>query len=244
MTLIKTTREIELLQAGGRIARKAIDEAVSLARAGMTTLELNAVAEQSIAAAGATPSFKGYEGFGFATCINVNAGIVHGIPSNYRLRRGDIVSVDLGVLYQGLHTDVSESFELETHAQEQFLQVGRDALAGAIAQCVLGNKVGDISSAIQATVERAGYSVSRDLAGHGVGRQLHEDPYVECFGRPGKGRQIVEGMTLALEVIYQQGRPELSLAKDGWTLVTKDGSLSGLFEKSVAVTRQGVLVLT
>jgi methionyl aminopeptidase len=207
-------------------------------------LEINNIAEKIILDAGAKPCFKGYDDFPFATCINVNSGIVHGIPGGYKLQNGDVVSVDLGVLYKGLNTDVSESFEVETDNESRFLETGKKALEKAIKACILGNHIGDISSAIQITIEGAGYSVSRDLAGHGVGRKIHEDPFIECFGRPRTGERLVEGMTLAIEVIYQKGRSELELAKDGWTLGTKDGSLSGLFEKSVALTRQGALVLT
>lgn len=244
MILVKTPKEIEIMQEGGKIARKAVDEAVRQAKVGMTTRELNDIAEEVIIKLGGIPSFKGFEGYPAAACINVNSGVVHGLPSDYRIQAGDIVSVDLGVLYRGLNTDVSETFELVSQKEIEFLQAGRRALELAIEACVMGNRIGDISYAIQSTVEKAGYSVSRDLAGHGVGREIHEDPYVECFGRAGKGHKLVEGMTLAIEVIYQKGRPELVLSGDGWTLETKDGSLAGLFEKSVAVTRQGPLVLT
>lgn len=244
MTLIKTLKEIETMQEGGKIARKAVDEAVRQTKVGMTTREINDMAGKIILDAGGKPCFKGFEGFPSAVCINVNAGIVHGLPGSYRLGVGDVVSVDLGVLYKGMITDVSESFEVETNSQDQFLSAGKKALEEAIKACVVGNRVGDISHAIQKTIESAGYSVTRDLAGHGVGRAVHEDPYIACYGRPGRGEKLVEGMTLAIEVIYQKGNPTLILDKDGWTLSTKDGSLSGLFEKSVAVTRQGVLVLT
>ena len=244
MILIKSSQEIEIMREGGKIARKAVDEAVKRAKVGMTTLELNNIAEKVIIGMGGIASFKGYKGFPFATCININEGIVHGVPNKYKVRRGDVVSIDLGVLYKGLNTDVSESFEVETNVQDKFLDTGRKALEKAIGVCVIGNKIGDISYAIQKTVENAGFSVTRDLAGHGIGKEIHEDPYVACFGQPGKGPEIKEGMTLALEVIYQKGHPKLRLAKDGWTLCTKDGSLSGLFEKSVAVNRQGALVLT
>ncbi len=244
MVTLKTPEEIKLMLEGGRIARKAVDEAVRQAKVGMTTMELNHIAEEVIIRSGGIPCFKGFEGFPTATCININSGVVHGLPSDYKMQAGDIVSVDLGVFYKGLNTDVSESFEVESQKETKFLATGRRALELAIEACVVGNKIGDISYAIQSTIERAGYTVSRDLAGHGVGRDIHEDPYVECFGRPGKGYKLVEGMTLAIEVIYQKGRPEVKLDKDGWTLETKDGSLAGLFEKSVAVTRQGALVLT
>lgn len=244
MILIKTPNEIEIMQEGGRIARKAVDEAVRQAKVGVTTLELSHIAEEVILSLGGVPVFKGFEGFPSAACINVNSGVVHGLPSEYKLQMGDLVSVDLGVQYKGLITDVSETFEVGTQNEERFLSVGRRALEKAIQACVLGNHIGDISYAIQTTVEEAGYSVSRDLAGHGVGKKLHEDPYVECFGKAGKGRKLEVGMTLAIEVIYQKGKPDLVLDKDGWTLKTKDGSLSGLFEKSVAITSHGTLVLT
>ncbi len=244
MILIKSSQEIEAMLESGKIARKAIDEAVKQARVGMTTMELNNLAEKVIVDAGGKPCFKGFEGFPTATCININEGIVHGLPGKYQMKSGDIVSVDLGVLYKGMYSDVSESFELETNLQKRFLYFGRKALELAIESCVIGNHIGDISYAIQSTLKHAGYTVTKDLAGHGVGRELHEDPYVECFGRRGKGHEIKENMTFAIEVIYQKGRPELKLDKDGWTLKTADGSLAGLFEKSVAVTRQGPLVLT
>ncbi|MFH1295528.1 MAG: type I methionyl aminopeptidase [bacterium] len=244
MIVLKTPAEVEKMVQGGKIARRALTAAVQQAKVGVSTLELNQLAEQFILAAGAKPSFKGYEGFPAATCINVNSGIVHGLPNDYRLQIGDVVSIDLGVLFAGLHTDVSESFEVEANNHCKFLATGKKALDLAVSACVVGNRIGDISWAIQRTVERVGYSVSIDLAGHGVGRELHEDPFIECFGQPGQGVLLKAGMTLAVEVIYQQGRPELVLAEDGWTLRTKDGSLSGLFEKSVAVTGRGVLVLT
>jgi len=244
MVTIKTPKEVELMLEGGRIARKAVDEAVRRAKVGMTTMELNNIAEEVIVKSGGIPCFKGFEGFPTATCININSGIVHGLPSDYKMQAGDIVSVDLGVLYKGLNTDVSESFELSSQKERKFLETGRRALELAIEACVIGNKIGDISHAIQSTIEGGGYTVSRDLAGHGVGREIHEDPYVEGYGRAGKGYNLVEGMTLAIEVIYQKGRPDLHLDRDNWTLSTRDGTLAGLFEKSVAVTRQGALVLT
>jgi methionyl aminopeptidase len=244
MILIKTDKEIAAMQECGKIARRAIDEAVKSARAGMTTMELNDLAEKVILGSGGLPCFKGYEDFPTATCINVNEGIVHGFPGSYSLKVGDIVSVDLGVRYKGMVTDVSETFELTTNRQQKFLEAGRKALAGAVETCVVGNHIGDISFAIQKTVEALGYTVTRDLAGHGVGREVHEDPYIPCYGRPKRGEKLLEGMTLALEVIYQTGSPDLILEDDGWTLATRDGSLSALFEKTVALTRQGVLVLT
>lgn len=244
MVVIKSPEEVNIMKEGGLIARKALDTAIRNARVGMTTLELNNIAEEVILKEGGYPCFKGYEGFPFATCINVNHGIVHGLPNDYVLKKGDLVSIDLGVLYKGLTTDVSETFELGSNTHKGFLETGRKALTAAISKCKVGNRVGDISFAIQSIIERAGYSVSRDLSGHGVGKSIHEDPYVLCYGNPGEGLELVEGMTLAIEVIYQKGKPDLVLEPDGWTLSTKDGSLSGLFERTVAVGSKTPLVLT
>lgn len=242
--IIKTLEEIDAMKAGGKIARDAVIQTIRAAAPGMTTMNLNDLAEQHILSAGGKPCFKGFEGFPSATCINVNEGIVHGLPGSYKLKTGDLVSLDLGVLYKGMITDVSESFEVKSAKHKDFLNAGKNALKKAIEECVVGNHIGDISYAMQKTIETAGYSVSRDLAGHGVGKMIHEDPYVPCYGRPKRGIKVVEGMTLAIEVIYQKGFPELILDPDGWTLSTRDGSLSGLFESSVAVLKQGVLVLT
>lgn len=244
MVVIKSPKEISIMKKCGLIARKALDTAIKSAKAGMTTLQLNNIAEEVILKEGGYPCFKGYEGFPFATCINVNHSIVHGLPNDYVLKKGDLVSIDLGVLYKGLITDVSETFELDSDMHKDFLETGKKALATAISKCKVGNKVGDISFAIQSIIEGAGYSVSRDLSGHGVGKSIHEDPYVLCYGNPGEGLELVEGMTLAIEVIYQKGKPDLVLEPDGWTLSTKDGSLSALFEKTVAVGSEAPLVLT
>ena len=244
MITIKTAHELELMQAGGAIAREAIDKAIRAVGVGVSAFTLNKLAEELIHARGGLPCFKGYEGFPFATCINVNAGIVHGIPTGYRFKKGDIVSVDLGVLYRGYNTDVSETVEVGSSKEDQFLQLGRKALELAIFECREGGRVGDIANAIQKTIEDKGYSVSRDLVGHGIGRKVHEDPFVPCFGKPDTLERLCKGMTLAIEVIYQKGSPKLSLGKDGWTLSTWDGSLAALFEKTVAVTAGEALVLT
>lgn len=240
----KTPQQIEDMVQGGKIARFVLEELVKEAKVGVSLKELDALAEKLILGKGATPSFKRVDDYRYTTCINLNDGIVHGIPTAVKLKRGDVVSIDLGVYYKGLHTDLSHTLELETHVHEKFLATGIKALEASILACREGNKIGDISSAMQTLVEQQGYSVSRDLVGHGVGADLHEEPYVPCFGKPGNGPTLKEGMTLAIEVIYQEGKPEIVLEEDGWTLSTKDGSLSGLFEKTIALSRGKTLVLT
>lgn len=244
MISIKTPKDLELMIEGGKIARKAIDMAIEAVKPGVTGLDINSIAKDYILQSGAVPSFKGYEGFTHAVCVNINSGVVHGIPNNQKFKPGDVVSVDLGVLLNGYHTDVSESVEVETLSHKKFLDTGREALKEAIFMCRPGNRVGDISNSIQNVIEREGYSVSRDLAGHGVGRELHEDPFIPCYGKKGKGEKLAVGMVLAIEVIYQVGDYPLVIGNDGWTLSTRDGSLSGLFEKTVAVTTGDALVLT
>lgn len=242
------------MKEGGKIAAEALVEVLAAAKPGVSTLELNNRAEKLILAAGGKPSFKGFQDYPFATCINVNEGIVHGIPTERKLRAGDIVTVDLGVFYKGLHTDTARtvgvgSSALQLFSVQQFLSVGWQALEGAIDQCQVGKTVGDISHTIQTTVERAGYNVARELGGHGVGRKLHEPPFIPGFGQPGTGPALKEGMTLAIEVIYMQGNGKIKTLDDGWTVVASsrsrgDGRLAGLFEHTVAVTKGGPVILT
>ncbi len=250
LILIKSSSDIEAMKTGGKIAAAVREKVLAAAEPEISTLELDALAEKFILEAGGKPSFKGFEGYTFATCINVNEGIVHGLPSaKGRLKGGDIVTVDLGVLYKGLHTDTARTIEIgkKTKKQKnkkQFLSVGQKALEMAIEQCQIGNHVGDISHTIQKTVEEAGYNVARELGGHGVGRKLHEPPFIPEFGQPGTGPVLKEGMTLAIEVIYAQGSGKIKVLNDGWTVVTVDGGLAGLFEHTVAITRTGPIILT
>lgn len=252
MVNLKTPAEMEIMRRGGRIAAQVRDEVLACARVGMTTLALDALAEQKILSFGAQPSFKGYRGYPFATCLNVNEGVVHGLPTAYRLKGGDLLSLDLGVYYQGFHSDTAATVvvgaePLSPEAREKreaFLAAGRKALAVAVAQLKGGGRLGDVSAAMQETIEAAGLNVVRDLVGHGIGRQLHEDPVVPCVGRRGQGLRLEVGMVLALEVIYTQGRWAWRTAADGWTIVTADGRWGGLFEQTVALTASGPIVLT
>lgn len=244
MIHIKTPQEIDIMRESGKIAAVALKNVLAAVKVGTTLKELDKIAEKTILDAGAKPSFKMVEDYPFTTCLNINAGVVHGIPNNYALKRGDLLSIDLGAYYKGFHSDLSWTLEIETNNEQKFLDTGKKALEAGIFNATVGNHVGDISNAIQVAVERAGYSVSRDLVGHGVGKELHEDPYVAGYGKKGSGPLLKEGMVLAIEVIYQKGKPKLVLEKDNWTLSTADNSLSGLFEQSVAITKNGPIVLT
>jgi len=241
---VKTPEELKIMEEGGKIARKALNKALEAIKPGVKTMELEKIVDEFILSQGGEASFKTVEGYEFATCINTNEGLVHGLPGEYKIKKGDLVSVDLGVYYQGFHTDLSHTIEVETDKYKEFLEVGEKALAAGTAKCAPGNRIGDISSAMQKVVEDAGYSVSRDLVGHGIGKELHEDPYVPGYGKAGDGKRIKEGMVFAIEIIYQIGSPEINISDDGWTLETADKSIAGLFENTVAATKSGPKVLT
>lgn len=231
---------------GGQIAAQVLDQVRRRAQVGAALLDLEKLAILEIERRGARPSFLGYRGYEFATCLNVNEGIVHGLPNGYRLKNGDLLKIDLGIFFQGFHTDTALSIVVgkRTEFQERFLRAGQGALKNALAGCQVAGCVGDLSAAMQTTVEAAGFNVVRDLVGHGVGRKLHEPPQIPCYGGNGSGRVLEAGMTLAVEVIYCAGNPDLRVLEDGWTMITKDGSLAGLFEHTVAVTASGPRVLT
>jgi len=257
MIRIKTPDEIKIMQTGGRMLSETLKEVCANVRPGISELELDALADKLIKEKGGEPGFKKVEGYHHATCISTNEVVVHGIPSPRVLKEGDIIGIDCGVFYQGFHTDMSETLRVRSKNQElsikndevdKFLKVGRQALEAGIAKAKAGNHVGDISKAIQDIVElRNGYSVVRSLVGHGVGKELHEDPEVPGYlqGKIEKTPELKEGMVIAIEVIYNMGGPDLAFANnDGWTLKTKDNSLAGLFERTIAITKSGPLVLT
>lgn len=244
MIPIKTPKEIEKIASAGKIAQGALQAALKEVKPGITTSELDKIAEDYILKNGATPGFKTVEDYNYTTCINVNEGLVHGLPNEYKLKKGDLVSIDLGAYLDGWHSDLSYSTEVETQNHKEFLKIGKNALDAGIKAFEVGNRLGDVGYAMQSVVEKAGYTVSRDLVGHGIGRELHEEPYVPGYGRPGKGLEIRPGMVFAIEIIYQKGDPEIAILDDEWTLVTADGSLSGLFEHTVAATEAGPRILT
>lgn len=246
--LLKTPSEIKIMSEGGsKLARvkKALKEVVL---EGVSAKEIDDLADALIEKEGGKPSFKMVPGYHWATCINVNEGVVHGIPKKQIVfKRGDVVSIDVGLFYKGFHTDTSFTVGIEVDSvKAKFLETGRLALRDAISNAGPGKRIYDISAAIEKEITRRGYSPVRTLVGHGVGRALHEEPQIPCFtsGKREKSPEIVAGMTLAIEVMYAQGLPNVKLASDGWTITSSDGTITALFEESVAVTKNGPLVLT
>lgn len=247
MTRVKTPSEIIILKEAGRISRLAMSEAVKAIEAGITKRELDSVATKVILSEGGELSFTTVDNYKYATCITINDEIVHGIPDKTILKNGDIISIDLGTMLNGLHTDCATSRVVgQGDKLGDFLQAGHQALIAGIKQVKDGARVGDISEAIQKILEKSNpYHVSRELTGHGIGDELHEDPMIPGFGRAGTGPVLKEGMTIAIETIYARGTSLIKYVKnDGWTLATKDGSDSGLFEDTVLVGKSGPIVLT
>ena len=248
MIQLKSTREIELMAEGGRIladTRALIRREV---RAGISTMELDAMAEEFIRShPGATPAFKGLYGFPGSLCASINNEIVHGIPSKKRvLKDGDIISIDLGVGFKGYYTDSATTVAVGTVDEEttRLLETTERSLAAGIAAAVPGNHLGDIGAAVQRVVEEAGFSVVRDLVGHGIGVDFHEEPQVPNYGKPKRGLKLVPGLTLAIEPMVNIGGPATKTLSDKWTIVTVDGSRSAHFEHTVAITEAGNRVLT
>lgn len=252
MIAIKTPQEIKIMEKGGKILANTLFEVVKHAQPGITELELDKMAEELIIKQGGKPGFKEVPGYHHTICISTNNVVVHGIPTNYKLKKGDVVGIDCGVYLEGFHTDMSETVVVggdnaTSPEVVQFLDTGRKALEIAIQQVKPGNHVGDVSRAIQMIVEEgAGYGVTRELIGHGVGRELHEEPEVPGYltRRIEKTPLLKEGMVIAVEVIYNMGSSDIAYTEDGWTIVSADGSISGLFERTVAITKDGHKVLT
>jgi len=246
MIILKSPQEIAKIRAAGRIVAGAIEELKTRVRPGIKTKELDRIAEEFIHKRGGIPAFKGYRGYPNTLCISVNEEIVHGIPSDRVLEEGDIAGIDLGVLLDGYYGDAAVTLPAGTISSQakRLMETTEAALYKAIDAAVIGNRVSDIAHTIQSYVEGAGYSVVREFVGHGIGRSLHEDPPVPNFGEPGQGPQLREGMVLAIEPMVNAGRSDLFVLENGWTAVTKDRSLSAHFEHTVAVTKNGPLILT
>lgn len=237
------------MRAGGRITATALEKVLGQARPGTTLLDLENIAREEIIKGGGTPAFERVKDYRFATCLNVNEGIVHGIPTSRILEDGDILSVDLGTFYRGFNTDASWTVYIgdkrqATSDKVKFLETGEQALKEAIGEARVGNRVLDISAAMQKVVEEAGYNPVDTLVGHGVGKELHEEPQIPCLVMKGPNPELAIGMTLAIEVIYTEGDRDLKVAEDGWTIETADKSLSGLFEHTVVLTAEGPIILT
>jgi methionyl aminopeptidase len=246
MIIRKSPREIEKIAAAGRLVAETIAHVGGLLRPGVTTEELDAAAGDFIRAHGGIPTSEGYRGYPKAICISPNEVVVHGIPGAHVVREGDLVTIDVGVTLDGAIADSAYTFgvgEIDPEAQ-RLLDVAQDALAAGIEQAVVGNRVGDISHAVQEVVERAGFSVVRSLVGHGVGRYYHEDPHIPNYGEPGRGPKLAEGMTIAIEPMITAGSSDIVVADDGWTISTADGSMAAHFEHTVAITADGPRILT
>lgn len=253
MIQIKTKEEIEKMRRGGKILAEVLSQVVSTIKPGVSEKELDDLAEKLIVEKGGKPGFKKVKNYKNTICVSTNSVVVHGIPTAYKIKVGDVVGIDCGVFYEGFNTDMSDTIRVKEPNRTQkdeidkFLDTGRNALNEAIKKARAGNRVGDISKTIQDIVERVnGYSVVRTLVGHGVGRDLHEDPDVPGFlvGDINKTPLLREGMTIAVEVIYNMGGPDVKLQKDGWTIKTADDSISGVFEKTIAINAGVPLILT
>jgi methionyl aminopeptidase len=244
----KSQSEIEKMRHSGRILRQVLDAVRELAVPGVSTMDLERAAEKKIRELSARPAFKGYRDYPCVLCTSVNQEIVHGIPSNRRvLKAGDIVSIDCGVVVDGYYADAAITVPVgggTTPELQRLLDVTRESLYRGIEAARVGNSVGDVGAAVQEYVEANGFSVVREFVGHGIGRQLHEEPQVPNFGVRGHGALLEEGMVLAIEPMVNAGKPGARLLNDNWTAVTEDGSYSAHFEHCVAVTRNGPLILT
>lgn len=247
MIIIKSQAEILKITSASRIVAEVLEGLKSFVTEGITTADIEAYADAQIRKKNSIPAFKGYRGYPASICASVNDQVIHGIPSKkVRLKNGDIIGLDLGVLLDGFYGDGAMTLTVgEVGADiKKLLRVTEEALYAGIEKAVVGNRVSDISAAIQEHVEGNGYSVVRAFVGHGIGRSLHEDPQVPNFGKRGQGNRLKAGMTLAIEPMVNAGGPEVTILEDGWTAVTADGSLSAHFEHTVAITKKGPEILT
>src|SRR5262245_5535116 len=246
MIIAKSKKELEKMRASGRLVGTVLLELKQMVRPGITTLELDRAAEKMIRDAGAYPTFKGYNGFPFSICASVNEQVVHGFPSGYQLREGDIFSIDVGVTLEGFVGDTASTIGVGEVGEDlkRLIRITDECLQLAIEQCHAGNHLGDIGHAVQSHAEGHGYSVVRDYVGHGIGRRMHEDPQIPNYGKPGKGAKIKKGYVFAIEPMVNMGSLHTKTLKDGWTVVTVDGRPSAHSEHTVAITEAGREVLT
>ncbi len=253
MIHIKTPTEIAVMREGGKKLGVILNDLLTFSQPGVVLMDIEKRANELIERAGATASFATVPGYHWATCLNVNEVVVHGIPTQYVLKDGDVLTIDIGLIYKGFHTDtagtkvvVSKKYEIP-ESTKKFLEIGKLALDRGIKAAIIGNRVGNISQVVQETIEGAGYSIVKSLVGHGVGRDLHEEPQIPNYlrGAIENTLPLTEGMTIAIEPIYAMGRGEIVYENtDGWTLATRDRSLTSVFEHSLAITSGGPVVLT
>lgn len=246
MILLKSDRELDYMREAGHVTAKVLKAMEEAVEPGITTQELDAIAEKIIRQHGGTPSFKGYNGFPASICTSINEEVVHGIPGLRKLVAGDIISIDVGVDINGYHGDAAITLPVGKIDPQilKLIEVTRESLMAAIEQAVIGNRLSDISHAVETYVKQFGYSVVQDYVGHGIGRKLHEEPQVPNFGPPGRGPRLRAGMTLAIEPMVNMGTHEVKVLQDNWTVVTKDGLPSAHFEHTVAITPDGPEILT
>lgn len=247
MIVLKTGRELKIMREACRISAAALQLIGNAVEPGVTTAELDAMAEKFIISQGAVPNFKNYEGYPATACISVNNEVIHGIPSKKRrLCAGDIVSVDLGAKFDGYHGDNAATFACGDISAEakRLMDTTRESLFEGIAAARAGNRIGDIGHAVQSYVEARGYSVVRQYVGHGIGTEMHEAPEVPNFGTPGRGVRLLPGMTIAIEPMVNAGKSGVKVLPDGWTVLTQDGSLSAHFENTIVITPDGPQILT
>jgi methionyl aminopeptidase len=244
---IKTEREIAKMRESGIVLAQVHAAVASMVAPGVSTMDLERVAEATITKLGGVPAFKGYHGFPACLCTSINEEVVHGMPNEKRvLQEGDIVSIDCGVILDGYYSDAAVTYPIGSVTQEtqKLLDVTKASLGAAIQAAQVGGRLGDIGAAVQEMCEAAGFGVVRDFVGHGIGKNMHEEPQVPNFGTRGKGPRLKPGMVLAIEPMINAGTHEVRVLKDGWTAVSSDGSYSAHFEHAVAITKQGPLVLT
>lgn len=246
MIVLKSLKEIQRMKVPCRIVAEVLSRVVEVAAVGVTTLELNRLAEAEVVKRKAKPAFKGYAGYPFSLCCSLNDQVVHGMPNNNALKDGDILSLDFGAYYDGFYGDAAVTIPigLASESASRLITVTNASLDKAIEQAITANRLSDISSAVQSFVESNGYSVVRDFVGHGIGRGLHEEPQLPNYGAPGKGPKLRAGMVLAIEPMVNEKSFEVKVLGDGWTAVTVDGGLSAHFEHTVAITDNGPEVLT
>jgi methionyl aminopeptidase len=244
---LKSPREIALLRQAGHVAAEILMMLKRKVVAGMTTGDIDEMASAMMRDRGATPSFLNYRGYPATVCTSVNEEVVHSIPNARRLKEGDLLSLDIGMFVEGYCGDTATTFAIGGQASpkaEALMQAGRESLQASIQAALFGNRLGDVSHAMQAAVEKAGFTVVREYGGHGIGRAMHEEPHVPCYGKAGTGIRLAEGMVLALEVMANEGTAAILHKPDNWTVVTADGKLSVHYEKMVAITEQGTELLT
>ncbi len=246
MIMLKSVEEVEIMAEASRIVAQTLVTLQSLVRAGVSTRDLDEAAESAIRSRGGIPAFKGYRNYPSTLCTSINEQVVHGIPSNRKLVDGDIIGIDIGAIVEGYYGDAAVTLAVGNipPAVERLLRTTQQSLYDGIAQARVGNRLSDISHAVQRCAESAGFSVVTDFVGHGIGRQLHEEPQIPNFGPPGQGPRLRQGMVLAIEPMVNVGKSAVRLLPDRWTVVTQDGSLSAHFEHTVAITEEGPRVLT